>query len=202
MTTIRRKSQFVNKADSQTSKPVIDSFQAIKLLSEKLTAALERHFEILMVPKKTILFEPGGSPVFYVFSVSGIARSFYRHDGKEITRRFMLPGGLVNSVVSYTDDSPYTDFTEAVTDCVFAVIPASFFKRLCGKYSELDEIAKFILHGFIRQERDTNRLLNIKTPTDKVSFFKELYPGLIGKISDGLIISFLSISRSSLSVCK
>lgn len=135
------------------------------------------------------------------FLESGIARGYFLDvNGKDVTDCFGFQCGT--AAVSFGQlelnaSSPMT--IEVLEDCRFFCVPISVVIRLQKRYAEAMMLYNQLLIAAMKAHWDLKHVLNSYTAVQRYQWFLEEYPGLIDKVSNKYIASFLGMTPVTLS---
>mgnify|MGYP000133272696 FL=1 len=145
------------------------------------------------------LIRAGDMPMVVPFLLKGIVRGFlFDVNGREITDCFAVqPGIPVMTSADLRVPSPFS--MEAMVDSEFLTIPIVEIQRLLEKYSELQQLYNQLLIFSFSMHWEIKLTLCRNTAMQKYQWFLEKYPGLIDRISNKCIASFLGMTPVTLS---
>lgn len=145
------------------------------------------------------LIREGDMPTVVPFLLKGIVRGFlFDVNGREITDCFAVqPGIPVMTSADLRVPSPFS--MEAMVDSEFLTIPIVEIQRLLEKYSELQRLYNQLLIFSFSMHWEIKLTLCRNTAMQKYQWFLEKYPGLIDRISNKCIASFLGMTPVTLS---
>ena len=145
------------------------------------------------------LIREGDMPTVVPFLLKGIVRGFlFDVNGREITDCFAVqPGIPVMTSADLQVPSPFS--MEAMVDSEFLTIPIVEIQRLLEKYSELQQLYNQLLIFSFSMHWEIKLTLCRNTAMQKYQWFLEKYPGLIDRISNKCIASFLGMTPVTLS---
>lgn len=152
--------------------------------------------------KGTVLLHEGEVSKECFAVIKGCVREYYLKDGLEKTTAFFTEGEPVNSFSSYTNQIPSKHFLECAEDCTMTVGNQSLVDEMCERIPRLTD--------FIRREveRDTGKLQErmatfmTSTPEERFTHLMETNPGLINRVPQHQIASYLGVTPESLSRIK
>ena len=145
------------------------------------------------------LIREGDMPTVVPFLLKGIVRGvLFDVNGREITDCFAVqPGIPVMTSADLRVPSPFS--MEAMVDSEFLTIPIVEIQRLLEKYSELQQLYNQLLIFSFSMHWEIKLTLCRNTAMQKYQWFLEKYPGLIDRISNKCIASFLGMTPVTLS---
>ena len=135
------------------------------------------------------------------FLETGIARGYFLDvNGKDVTDCFGFRCGT--AVVSFGQlelNTPSSMTIEMLEDGSFFCVPISVVIRLQKHYEEAMMLYNHLLIAAMKEHWELKRVLNSCTAVQRYEWFLEKYPGLIGKVSNKYIASFLGMTPVTLS---
>lgn len=164
------------------------------LIQELIDACTPLHLK-----EGDFLIREGDMPTVVPFLLKGIVRGFlFDVNGREITDCFAVqPGIPVMTSADLQVPSPFS--MEAMVDSEFLTIPIVEIQRLLEKYSELQQLYNQLLIFSFSMHWEIKLTLCRNTAMQKYQWFLEKYPGLIDRISNKCIASFLGMTPVTLS---
>ena len=168
-------------------------------MSEGLTEKIMRITKITTHPKKTILLKEGDINNHICMVISGLVRSYYINEGKDITSRFMDEGFIITSWISFYTRKPGNEFIETQEDTTLACVHYNDIQKLYDEFPEFNIIGrKQVEYSFYMSEIRT-RMLRKHTAEEKYKFFLENHPDLMQRVSLKQIASYLGMNEETLS---
>ena len=135
------------------------------------------------------------------FMEKGITRGYFLDvNGKDVTDCFGFRCGT--AAVSFGQlemDVPSSMTIEILEDSKFFCVPISVVIRLQKHYEEAMILYNHLLIAAMKEHWELKRVLNSCTAVQRYEWFLEKYPGLIGKVSNKYIASFLGMTPVTLS---
>jgi hypothetical protein len=180
-----------------TIAPLLDTLNSIHSLSTALKEALTEITEVIIVPKKHLLLKAGEQPNHYFFVLSGLLRSYYLTEEKEITNRIATGGQLLISGRGYYEQKPGKEFIETMQNSVLAVINYYQELRLINKFSDFGNIKKVLAERHLLENEQYLEIIQYGSLPERIRKFNNLYPGLNRQLSDGQLASLINMSRRS-----
>jgi CRP-like cAMP-binding protein len=168
-------------------------------MSEALTERIVNTIRITNHPRKTILLKEGEVNNHICMVISGLVRSYYLNEGKEITSRLMDEGFIITSWISFYTRRPGNEFLETIEDTVLACVHYNDIQRLYDEFPEFNIIGrKQVEYSFYMSELRT-RMLRKHTAEEKYKFFLENHPSLMQRVSLKHIATYLGMNEETLS---
>lgn len=168
-------------------------------MSEALTERIREIAKISKHPKKTILLKDGDINNDICMVISGLVRSYYINEGKDITSRFMDEGFIITSWISFYTRKPGNEFIETQEDTVLACVHYNEIQKLYDEFPEFNIIGrKQVEYSFYMSELRT-RMLRKHTAEEKYKFFLDNHANLMQRVSLKHIATYLGMNEETLS---
>lgn len=135
------------------------------------------------------------------FLETGIARGYFLDvNGKDVTDCFGFRCGT--AAVSFSQlelNVPSPMSIEMLEEGNFFCVPISVVIRLQKQYEEVRMLYNHLLIDAMKEHWELKHILNSYTALQRYQWFLEKYPGLIDKVSNKYIASFLGMTPVTLS---
>ena len=170
-----------------------------RLEDEATLAALVRASSLRTVKQGQLLLRQGEQQHEIPFLVNGIIRGFYFDvNGREITDCFaMRPGTPLVAVADLKTPSPV--YLEALEDSELLTIPLQDAFELLEQFPPLLQLYNQLLVNAFKTSWEIKTTLCRSTAMERYQWFLRMYPGLIERISNRCIASFLGMTPVTLS---
>lgn len=135
------------------------------------------------------------------FMEKGITRGYFLDvNGKDVTDCFSFScGSTVMPFCQLELDIPSPMTIEVLEDARFFCISISDVIELQNKYMEVTKLYNQLLIKALNEHWKLKQILNSYTAVQRYQWFLNEYPGLIGKVSNKYIASFLGMTPVTLS---
>lgn len=135
------------------------------------------------------------------FMEKGISRGYFLDiNGKDVTDCFSFScGSIVMPFCQLEMDIPAPMTIEVLEDAVFFCIPIAVVIELQKKYSEVTRLYNQLLIKAFNEHWRLKQILNSYTALQRYQWFLKEYPGLIDKVSNKYVASFLGMTPVTLS---
>lgn len=186
--------------------PNLDMFIArcneIYPLSDEIKEELHRIFEIVTVPRHTLLLKEGEVCQHMNMVLDGLVRVYYYVGDKEITSRLMSEGYFITSYISYFTQKPGREYMEAYENTTLARVSVKDAQAILRKFPEFNfPIRVLTEYSFFLSEERTVALRST-TAEDRFRFFLNRHPELINRVASRHIASYLGITEETFSRVK
>ena len=163
---------------------------------EKLLRLLCDATDIRHLTKGELLIGVGAVQKDLYFLRNGILRGFYFDvEGKDITDCLLVKCGTpAMSCFAFGDDATATINVEALTDTDIFCLPVAVVKDLLEEHPDLIRVYNQLLVESLRSHWEIKSVVSQKSAADRYQWFLSAYPGVIDRITQKYIASFLGIS--------
>jgi CRP-like cAMP-binding protein len=152
--------------------------------------------------RKHILLHPGELANHIHLMISGLARTFYSRNGKNITSMFFAEGEMATLPVSYYKRKPGNEGIELLEESVVASLRHDDYECISHASATINRLREKMKEQFLVLAEGRNQLLRIAKPHDKFAFFMQTQGELIGRIPDDYIATYLGMGRSTMNKIK
>jgi CRP-like cAMP-binding protein len=149
---------------------------------------------------KTSIVKDGAVASKIYFINSGLLRSYYLEDGKEITTYFACDGQFIGVFSSFITQQPSTEVLEAIEDSIVYSLSYAALNRLYTNHPKFEKL------GRIWAEKNylciLDRTITMQTKTGKqkyLGFIKTYHKKIVQFAPQHQIASFLGVAPESLS---
>ncbi len=171
----------------------------LKISNEEIIKKLLPVTKYQYFQKKDIIVYEGDNQADTQFLVKGILRGYFTDiNGNEITDCFLIDHGVSTTIWSGTQTLPPL-YIEALTNCEIISIPNTMIEELQHQYIEAALLYNKILSDAFKEHWEIKTVLYRYSATERYKWFLNKYPGLINKISNKYIASYLKMTTVTLS---
>ncbi|MCG7588433.1 MULTISPECIES: Crp/Fnr family transcriptional regulator [Photobacterium] len=166
---------------------------------ERIWQAFSPYAKRIELRKKEVVIEEGSMSDTLYYVESGCLRSWFNHDGKDVSFQFFLEGQFVSSFESFMYDevSPYT-VESILPSTVYAISKQCVNEQIVQSQELKDAIFQMLCERLKHYQRLF--LSRIKdTPQQRYQELTNEHPELIRLIPQHYIASYLGITSVSLS---
>jgi CRP-like cAMP-binding protein len=152
------------------------------------------------VKRRQFLDQPGFVSGFRNYVVKGALRSFLvDNDGKDHTVQIAVEDWFISDFYSYITQTPATLYVEALEDSLLFQMKYDDIEKLCSRSHHLSEYFRITTERAFANSR-RRALSNLsKTAEERYLEFLERYPGVVQRVPQKIIASYLGISPEFLS---
>jgi CRP-like cAMP-binding protein len=133
------------------------------------------------------------------FLRSGMLRSHYYHDDKDVTTWFYAEGSFFTSWSSFYNQTPSPEYLEATEDCKVYSISFSDFQYLIKEFREFETFARLMAEEQVSFVDEFFRGYMFITAKEKYHLLLSVFPDIEQRAKLGHIASFIGISQETLS---
>jgi CRP-like cAMP-binding protein len=177
-------------------------FTEIKKFLSLSDAAQDAVREILVCKefkKRHIILKPNSVCNYVYFVDSGLVRTFYEKDGKDVTDWLSPENSFSCSILSFINRIPDRRGIEAVEDSQLWALHYDDLDRLYNQYHEIERLGR-LLYGLgvtlVQQRFDD---LHFSSASERYQKMMDNNPTLIQRTPLSMIASYLGITQETLS---
>jgi CRP-like cAMP-binding protein len=168
-------------------------------LSEKsLNSFLDKMHKV-KIQKGKFLVKENTTSHFLYFIESGMVRSYYFANNKEVTISFSFSGEFVTCISSFIKQSPGYENIETLEECELYQIHYLDLQDLLENDKELEHIYRLILEEYYIKLEEQLMFSKFKTAKERYLNLLKENPQIIQKATVGQIASYLDMSTETLS---
>jgi len=172
-------------------------------LSQAYHERLKQQLEILNLPAKTLLLQPGEICRHIYFISSGLVRIYSIDEmGKEKTIIFMGPGELAVDVSSFYEQTPATEYLETLQPTTIQSLTWHQLNSFYADFKEGNYIGRIITQKYLVLAVERNMELLANSVETRYHSLLRQYPMIEQQVTQAHIASYLGISRETLSRLK
>lgn len=170
---------------------------------QKLPAALVKRIQdaaiIYEYPAGSYLLKEGQVCRGAFFLASGLARSYYYKDGKEITSRLMEEGFIITSWASYYLQQPGIENVVALEKSTTVYLDYEFIQSLYNDFPVFERVGRLQVEYSFWQLEMRTVLLQSYSASERYQQFYLRYPNLLRRIPLKWIASYLGMTEVTIS---
>ncbi|WP_421828453.1 Crp/Fnr family transcriptional regulator [Larkinella sp.] len=179
---------------------LIDYLLQFGHLNKQQIDLIKRKAVIKETKKDEYYHEAGKIPREVIFLTDGIMRvSYYNNKGDDITKYFMEKNNFVADINNYNQNTPSTEYIQAITDCRYIAFSKTAMEELSMTIIGWDVIiAKITAKGLAEKVNKISPMMT-EDATERYLQFLDKFPNLVNQIPLSYLASYLGITQSSLS---
>lgn len=167
-------------------------------ITEELEEALTESTFVSHFPKGTILLKEGDISNECYFIFKGCIRSYYYHEGEEITADFFTEGQSATPSC-YGKNKPSEIFYECIEDTVGTIGTPALETEMYAKYPQLETLARVMNDILIANHQDAFTDFKHSNPEQRYLNLLKTRPYLFQRVPLHQIASYLGMKPESLS---
>lgn len=149
--------------------------------------------------KGNVLLKEGQVSDKCYFVLKGLIREYYLKDGEEKTTAFFTENEPVNSFTSNNSKSPSRSYLECIEDCILTVGTDDIIEAMCKKVPRLENLMRVEVEKNAGKFQDEYAAFIMSSPEERYVSLLEKRPGLMNRVPQHQIASFLGVKPESLS---
>lgn len=165
-------------------------------LSESLQTYLESRLQRNVFKKRSYLLQSGQVSTRIYFLERGLVRCFYDNEEQEINIWFMDKDNVIISVESFLRQVKSYQYIQALEDCVTWSISYAELQTIYQKFPEFNLHRALLLEQYYVESERRQRILSLKTATDRYARLMEVQPDIILRLPAKYIASYLNINET------
>jgi hypothetical protein len=168
-------------------------------LSPTLKTAIESSFIREEIPKKKQLLREFQYCRKLYFLEKGTVRTFYHHEGKEITSWFYNEDNFVSSWHSFYSQNPSFEYIETVEDSILYSIEYHDYQKLLNNNTDFERFGRLMAEEYIIFIDQYSKGYMFLSAREKYDQLLSYFPDIELRVKLGYIASFLGITQETLS---
>jgi CRP-like cAMP-binding protein len=162
---------------------------------QELSSCLKR-FEF---PKGHIIVKQDTVCDYFYFIESGLTRTYYVKDGKDVTDWISAENSFACSVISFITRRPDRRIIELLEPSVLLSIHYIDLENLCSKYHDIENLSRQLVSFGLVQLQQRFDDLHFSTALHRYQTLMATHPTFIQRVPLGMIASYLGITQETLS---
>lgn len=173
------------------------------MLSNAEIEELVKYMNVQTFQEGTILLRQGEISTKCYFVLAGCIRQYScMEDGREITYNFFTEEQAAVMINSYMQRKPSEYFLSCVETSTLLVGELDSEEDMYNKFPKLKEITRTILESNLGEAQDEHAQFISSTPEERYRMILKKRPGLINRVPQHQLASYLGITPESLSRIK
>jgi CRP-like cAMP-binding protein len=162
---------------------------------ELLAGQLQR----LELPKGHLLVRAGTVCHYIYFIETGLTRTFYVKEGKDVTDWISPENSIACSIVSFLTRRPDVRNIELLEPSVLWALAWHDLEKLYSRSHEIDRLGRLLVSNGLIQMQQRFDDLHFATAQERYHKLLDEYPTLVQRVPLGMIASYLGITQETLS---
>jgi CRP-like cAMP-binding protein len=150
-------------------------------------------------PKGTILVKPDTVCKHLYFIESGLTRTYYYKDGKDITDWLSAENTFAVSIISFITHKPDRRAIELLEPSVLLSLYIDDLENLCAKHHDIERLTRLIISFGLVQLQQKFDDIHFETALQRYQTLMATNPTFIQRVPLGMIASYLGITQETLS---
>ncbi|AHF14743.1 Crp/Fnr family transcriptional regulator [Niabella soli] len=160
---------------------------------------LARHLQKQTLPRGTVLVKPDTTCKHLYFIDSGLTRTYYLKDGKDITDWISDEHSFACSIISFITRKPDRRGIELLEDSVLYSLHCDVLDTLCARHHDIESLfRKLVSFGLIQLQQKFDDL-HFTNALERYRHLMQTNPSFIRRVPLGMIASYLGITQETLS---
>lgn len=168
-------------------------------LSPESKEALAGVLQRMELPKGHLLVKPGAVCNYVYLIETGLTRTFYHKDDKDVTDWLSAEGDFACSIISYLTRQPDRRGIELLEDSVLWGLHHDELERLYEQYHDIERLGRLLVSFGLIQVQQRFDDLHFATAAQRYETLMSTHPSLILRVPLGMIASYLGITQETLS---
>lgn len=183
----------------ESKNQIIKHVEQFIRVNDNLKTALLNRVSPVFFKKGDIIIDAGkpGTKSYYI--LSGLTRTYFLKDSKEVIEYFSSENEWANSPRSWRTGKPDIYYVDAIEDTAALCIHATDMVFLFDNFPELERYGRLSMTTLLDHLIERIVSFRFTTASEKYSHFKETYPAICHRIPLGMVASYLGISQETLS---
>ncbi len=171
----------------------------VPAITDESWDAMEEYLTIQHLKKGDFFIRKGEICRHVCFINKGLMRLFYLEDGKEICTAFITENDFISEYASFLTHTPAAQYMEALEDCELVNLSFSNMQNLYKQYPVFEIFGRKIAEYLYLLLSKHNTMLRAYTPEQRYQFLLDEEPGLIQRVPQYMIASFIGVTPEHLS---
>lgn len=178
---------------------LLDYINAKVPLNNDLKLEIKTAFQLDKYAEGDLLLKEGLPAHRIFFIASGSARTFYHHDGKDVTSWIYHEGQLITSWSSFYTQSPSYENIELTEDATTLSISHEHLQQLYQRHPKMQIFGRIIVEEQLVFLDYFYKGFLFMSAKEKYDLLMSTFPDVTQRVNLGHIASFLGISQETLS---
>jgi signal-transduction protein with cAMP-binding, CBS, and nucleotidyltransferase domain len=178
---------------------IINHFEKFIKVSDSLRTELFNRISLVSFQKNDLIIDASVVNTKSYYILSGLTRTYFIKDGKEINEYFSSDNEWANSPRSWRTGKPDIYYVSAIEKTIAFCINANDMLFLFDNFPELDKYGRLSMTTLLDHLMERITSFRFTTAKEKYLHFKQTYPDIYHRIPLGMVASYLGISQETLS---
>ncbi len=180
---------------------IIKSFllELLPDLSEEAWNEFAKRVIIHKYKKGEVVYKPGVVCNYVSYICSGLLRSYFLIDGKEVITAFADTNSYFSDYESFLTQQPVRMYTDALEDTVVVDIDYNNLQELYSTYHDCEKIGRLIAENLFIELSNRNYDFQFDGPEKRYEKFLEQCESIVQRIPQYMIASYIGVTPEALS---
>ncbi len=168
-------------------------------LSEEAELSVERISHPTHLPGNHEILKQGNTLKSIYLILSGSARMYYYHDGREITNQFFFEGEVIADMESIYSGKRSNYTIQLLEDCSLIEMRYSDLEKLFQQFHDQEAIGRKLAIACYLEENQRNRSYQKNTAKGRYFDLLKTYPDILNRVNLSHISSYIGVTQVQLS---
>lgn len=184
---------------TKSSNPIIAVLNHVSPLSAKAISDFESviEYKTFHKGKELLAFNKLATHIYFI--EHGLARVYYKREGKEVSDYFAIDGQFVGAVPSVFTKLPSKKAIHLLEDSSVYYFSIDDFERCCAKHHDLETAARKIAYYALVEEQERIESMRFNSVSQRYDELERKYPGITNRCPLKYIATYLGTSQVSIS---
>lgn len=179
--------------------PFLDVVSRFTSLSPVSQSALEAVFKRLELEKGHVLVQQDTVCHWIYFIETGLTRTYYYKDGKDVTDWLSAEGQFAVSISSFITQQPDRRIVELLEPSVLWAISHAALENLYQQHHEIERLGRLLAsHGLLLVQQRFDEL-HFATALERYRNLMAQNPTIVHRVPLGMVASYLGMTAETLS---
>jgi signal-transduction protein with cAMP-binding, CBS, and nucleotidyltransferase domain len=174
----------------------VAQFTQLSADSRQAFSSVLKRFEF---PKGHLLVKPNSICNYLYFIESGLSRTFYYKDGKDVTDWISAENSFACSIISFITRKPDIRAIELLEPSILFSLHNEDMEKLCSGYHDIENFVRNLVSFGLVQLQQKFDDLHFASALQRYQTLMAGNPGFIQRVPLGMIASYLGITQETLS---
>jgi len=168
-------------------------------LSAESTQSLGAILKRSVFRKADVLIKQDTVCNYLYFIESGLTRTYYLKDGKDVTDWISPENSFACSIISFLTRKPDRRVIEALEPSVVYGLHHDDLEKLYQKYHDIERLGRLLISSGLLQMQQKFDDLHFATASERYQTLMQTNPSFLLRVPLGMIASYLGITQETLS---
>lgn len=184
---------------SASAQPIFTYLERYGPLTPDDKAFLSQRAQRLILPKQRTVFAEGVVCQHMYFIASGLARTHYNKDGRDVTTGFAAEGVPVTALSSFLNRQPATYGLETLEPTVLYALTYDDLRALFSQSHTFENLSRLATVEALLAMEDRLYSLQFYSAHERYERFQKAFPHLTNRVSLTHLASYIGVSLETLS---